>query len=389
MGQTSYIDRVRELLPSIRERAAECETLRRLPNETFAAFQEAGLLRCIQPSHWGGDELTPMDFYEGVMEVGTVCPSSAWFLGVVGVHNWQLGLFPEQAQRDVWGEDSSIQISSSYAPTGQVELADNGYGVSGRWFFSSGCDHCNWVFLGGLVPSDNPIPDMRTFLIPRSDYEIIDNWHVSGLAGTGSKIISVENAFVPEHRTHRMTDAYNLDNPGQKINDGALFRLPWACVFNFALVAPAIGAAQGALDTYRSYMQNKIAAIDGAKAADFPPAQRRLAEATAQIDAAKSEMRHSLQSLWEPANAGTAVPLRLRAQARWYAANAVQRSVKAVDLLFEASGGNAIFLDNPMQRYFRDVHAMRAHAFNDPDKAAQTFGYSELHPGKVPPYFDI
>jgi 3-hydroxy-9,10-secoandrosta-1,3,5(10)-triene-9,17-dione monooxygenase len=389
MDQQTFIERVRKLVPGIRERAAECESLRRLPDETCRQYQESDLLRCVQPSRWGGAELTPLDFYEGVMEVGAACPSSAWFLGVIGIHNWQLGLFPNQAQEDVWGEDTSVLISSSYAPTGKVERVDGGFQLSGRWFFSSGCDQCQWVFLGGIAPGEGPVPDMRTYLVPRSDYEIVDNWHVAGLAGTGSKIIAVENAFVPEHRTHRMQDAYNLDNPGQSVNTGPLFRLPWACVFNFALVAPAIGAAQGALDSYRGYMQNKIGALDGAKVADSPFAQRRLSEAAVEIDAAKAEVRSTWEAMWAFAEAGEGIPLDLRVRARWNAANAVMRSVRAVDLLFEASGGNAIFLDNPIQRFFRDVHAMRAHAFNNPDKAAQNFGFAELHPGEPPRDFAL
>ena len=136
-------------------------------------------------------------------------------------------------------------------------------------------------------------------------------------------------------------------------------------------------------------MRNKIAALDGSKAADSPSAQRRLSEAAGEIDAARSEMRTSLESMWVLAEAGEAIPLDLRARARWNAANAVSRCVRAVDLLFESSGGNAIFLDNPIQRYFRDVHAMRAHAFNNPDKAATTFGYSELHPDEAPPDFAL
>jgi hypothetical protein len=238
-----------------------------------------------------------------------------------GRDNWQLGLFPEEAQRDVWGKDTSVLITSSYAPTGKVERVDGGFRLSGRWSFSSGCDHCQWVFLGGVAPSDGPIPDMRTFLLPRSDYRIIDNWHVAGLAGTGSKDIVVEGAFVPEHRTHRFVDAYMFQNPGQAVNTGPLFRLPFGCLFAFAIAVPAIGAARGG------------------------------------------------------------------ARARWSAPNIVLRGVRAVDLLFEASGGRALFLDNPMQRYFRDVHAMRAHALNNPDKVSQVFGYAELHPGGTPPEF--
>lgn len=142
MTPESYLDRVRDLIPAIRERVDDTEELRRLPDETVKAFQEAGLFRAVQPKRYGGYELDLATFYQAVIEIGAVCASSAWILGVVGIHNWQMALFPKQAQDDVWGEDSSIQLSTSLSPTGQVERADNGFRLSGRWSFSSGCDFC-------------------------------------------------------------------------------------------------------------------------------------------------------------------------------------------------------------------------------------------------------
>ena len=387
MDRDAYLDRVRELIPGIRKRAAECEALRRLPDETFKEYQEAGLLRGLQPARWGGYELSPQTFFEAVAEVSAACPSSGWVLGVLGVHNWQHGLLADQAQKDVWGEDTSIQTSSSYAPTGKVELADGGFRLSGRWSFSSGCDPCQWVFLGGMVPNDGPAPDMRAFLLPRSDYEIVDDWHVAGLCGTGSKEIVVEDGFVPEYRTHSFVDAYNLANPGQQVNTGTSFKLPFGTVFAFAITAPAIGAAQGALDYYRGYIREKVSALAGSKVADDPFAQRRIAMAVAEIDAAKAEMSSTWDTVWALADAGETIPLEMRAKARWTAANIVQRCVRAVDLLFEGSGGHGIYLDNPMQRFFRDVHAMRAHAIHNPDNAALIFGYTELHPNEAPHEF--
>jgi 3-hydroxy-9,10-secoandrosta-1,3,5(10)-triene-9,17-dione monooxygenase len=387
MDDETYLRSAHQLSQELRDRATECESLRRLPDETVECYQRSGLLRALQPRRWGGFELSPLTFFEAVEAVAAACPSSGWFLGVVAVHNWQLGLFPEQAQRDVWGQDTSVLISSSYAPTGKVERVDGGFRLSGRWSFSSGCDHCQWVFLGGVAPSDGPIPDMRTFLLARSDYRIIDNWHVAGLAGTGSKDIVVERAFVPEHRTHRFVDAYMVQNPGQAVNTGPLFRLPFGCLFAFAIAIPAIGAARGAFEAYRTYMQAKVAAYDGSKVADDPFAQRRLSEAAVEIAAAEADVQDTWKAMCAQAEAGETIPLSARARARWSAANIVLRAVRAVDLLFEASGGRALFLDNPMQRYFRDVHAMRAHALNNPDKASQVFGYAELHPGGTPREF--
>ncbi len=188
MTPEEYLNRARALLPAIRERAPYMEQLRRLPDETFKEFQEAGLFRAIQPKRYGGYELDPGVFFQAGVEIGTVCGSSAWCLTVVGVHNWQLGLFPPQAQEDVWHEDTSLQISSSLAPTGTVERVDGGFLLRGRWSFSSGCDFCQWAVLGGIVPptQEDAPPDVRSFLVPRSDYIIDDNWHVMGLCGTGS-----------------------------------------------------------------------------------------------------------------------------------------------------------------------------------------------------------
>ncbi|HWZ67130.1 MAG TPA: acyl-CoA dehydrogenase family protein, partial [Stellaceae bacterium] len=216
MTPETYLDRVRALLPVLRERAPYAEKLRRLPDETFQDFQEAGLFRCIQPKRWEGYELDPETFYQAIVEVSAVCGSSGWILGVVGVHNWHLALFPPQAQEDVWGEDTSIQLSTSLAPTGTVERAPGGFRVSGRWSFSSGCDYCQWAALGGLAPAveSGMPPDARMFLVPRRDYTIDDNWYVTGLCGSGSKDIVVADAFVPEYRTHSYLDAFHLRNPG-------------------------------------------------------------------------------------------------------------------------------------------------------------------------------
>ncbi|MET0594555.1 MAG: acyl-CoA dehydrogenase family protein, partial [Polyangiaceae bacterium] len=166
------IQRARDLAPTLIARAEKTASDRKISDETIAEFKEAGLFRMLQPSRWGGLEVDPKVFFEVQMTVAAACPSSAWVLGIVGVHSWQMALFPLEAQNEVWGKDSSTLISSSYAPTGKVQRAEGGYRITGRWSFSSGCDHCQWVFLGGFVPSEveGKPPEMRTFLLPRADY---------------------------------------------------------------------------------------------------------------------------------------------------------------------------------------------------------------------------
>ncbi len=380
MTSETYLQRVRALLPALRERAAHAEQLRRLPDETVADFQEAGLFRCLQPKRYGGFELDPSILYQAIIEIGAVCGSSAWVLGVIGVHNWHLGLFAPEAQDDVWGKDTSIQLSTSLAPTGTVERADGGFRLRGRWSFSSGCDFCHWAVLGGIVPpleKDAP-PDARTFLVPRSDYVIDDTWYTVGLCGTGSKDLVVDNAFVPEYRTHSYRDAFYLTNPGAVVNDAPLYRLPFGLVFPACIGSPAIGVALGALAAFREQTTTRISPRDKSRVAEDPFAQLAMAEAAAEVTAARNSLLANFAEAMRLVRAGSEIPLAQRARYRWDTAKATDRSVRAVDRLFEASGGRGIFLDNPIQRAWRDVHAIRAHAGNNLEKAAFVFGRSEF-----------
>lgn len=370
------IVRAQVLKEALAARAAKADELRRVPDETIAEFREAGFFRMLQPTRWGGLEVDPTTFFDVQMTVASACPSSAWVLGVVAVHAWQLALFPLQAQEEVWGKDAGTLISSSYAPTGKVTRADGGYRISGRWSFSSGCDHCQWVFLGGLVPPEveGKPPEMRTFLVPRSDYRIDDNWHVAGLKGTGSKDIVVENAFVPEHRTHKLIDGFKRQSPGNAVNPSPLYRLPFGQIFVRSVSTSAIGAAQGALDAFLEIAAKRVAASDGAKVSEDPTTQTVCARAATLVDETRAVLRRNFEEMMTLVREGKDIAIDRRVRFRHDSAMAVVKSVEAVDLLFTASGGRAIFLGSPLLRYFLDVHAARAHYANNPDKPARNLG---------------
>ena len=172
----------------------------------------------------------------------------------------------------------------------------------------------------------------------------------------------VDDALVPEHRTHRFLDGFKMQSPGNQRNPGPVYRLPFGTVFSNAIAFPAIGAAQGALDSFREQTRSRLASYDRTKVADDSFTQVRFAQAAADIDAARERLRANWATLMASAKAGGPISMEFRARCRWDAANAVRLSVAAVSRLFEVSGGRAIYLDNPIQRAFRDVHAMRAEA---------------------------
>jgi 3-hydroxy-9,10-secoandrosta-1,3,5(10)-triene-9,17-dione monooxygenase len=370
---------VRDLLPTLRERAQETEDRRRIPAESIKSLQETGFFKLLQPVTHGGLEAHPLDFYTSVRLIASACGSTGWVSSVLGVHPWQLALFPAQAQDDVWGPDVDTRISSSYAPMGRAKPVDGGFRFSGRWSFSSGCDHATWVFLGGLVLGEDGKPvDFRTFLLPISDYTIEDVWDTVGLRGTGSNDIVVDDVFVPEYRTLSFMDTGKCVCPGQEVNTGPLYKLPFASVFSCSITTPVIGMATGAYESHVSYMAERVRASYGNKAAEDPFSQVRVAEAASDIDAAWLQLERNISEEYDLAVAGEKIPISLRLRVRRDQVRGTSRSIGAVDRLFENSGGKALNAGTPIQRFWRDAHAGRVHAINDPERALAMFGKSEL-----------
>jgi 3-hydroxy-9,10-secoandrosta-1,3,5(10)-triene-9,17-dione monooxygenase len=377
---TELIERARALLPALRERQALGDELRRIPDETIADFKAARFFDMLKPSRFGGLEVDPKTFFDVQTTIATACPSSAWVLGVVAVHAWQLALFTGEAQDEVWGRDREALISSSYAPTGKVTRAPGGFRISGRWSFSSGCDHCQWIFLGGMAPSETEgkPPEMRTFLLPRKDYRIEDNWHTAGLKATGSKDIVVDDVFVPEHRTHRLVDGFKCKNPGNALNPSPLYRLPFGQVFVRSVSTSAIGMAIGALEIFRESAAKRVAAGDGSKVAEEQATQHVVAHASSVIDEVRLVLHRNFDEMMALARDGQEIPLERRVRFRYDSSAAVAKCVEVIDEMFTASGGRAIFLGAPILRFFLDAHAARAHYANNPDKPSRNFGSVQL-----------
>jgi 3-hydroxy-9,10-secoandrosta-1,3,5(10)-triene-9,17-dione monooxygenase len=376
----NVVEGVRELLPMLRERAQEAEDARVVPVDSIKALEGTGFFRLLQPAAFGGFEADPMTFYTAVRLIASACGSTGWVSSVLGVHPWHVGLFTPEAQQEVWGSDQATRISSSYAPTGKATKVDGGHQVSGRWSFSSGCDHATWVLLGQIVTdADNRPTDFRTFLLPRAGYAIEDVWDTVGLRGTGSNDIVVNDVFVPEHRSLSFGDVFKLVVPGQELNKSPLYRLPYGSVFSYSITTPIIGMATGAYEAHVAYTRERVrVAYVGQKAAQDPFAQVRIAEAAAEIDGAWLALERNMSDLMGYARAGEQIPLDLRVRVRRDQVRGTGQAIRAVDRLFENSGGRALKSGTPIQRFWRDAHAGRVHAINDPERALSMYGGSEF-----------
>ncbi|MFC7343362.1 3-hydroxy-9,10-secoandrosta-1,3,5(10)-triene-9,17-dione monooxygenase oxygenase subunit [Saccharopolyspora griseoalba] len=375
---TEVLDAVHKLLPGIRDRAQQAEDERRIPAATIAELTEAGFFALLQPARHGGCEADPSSFYTAVKQLAAACGSTGWVASILGVHPWHLGLFDQRAQDEVWGDDPDTLISSSYAPMGKARVTDGGYRLTGRWSFSSGCDHASWVFLGGPVLKDDKAVDFCTYLLPRSDYQIADVWDTVGLRGTGSNDVIVEDVFVPQHRALSFLAMSQTRCPGHEVNTAPLYRLPWGTVHPSTITAPIIGMAQGAYDAHVEHQAARVRAAYGEQTKDDPFAKVRIAEAASEIDAAWLQLTGNIAEELALLRAGEDLPMSLRLRARRDQVRGTARAIEAVDRLFENSGGRALQRGTPIQRFWRDAHAGRVHAANDPERAYTMFGSGEF-----------
>jgi 3-hydroxy-9,10-secoandrosta-1,3,5(10)-triene-9,17-dione monooxygenase len=381
------IQRARELAPTLRERSTKAGEIRRIPDETIEDFHRLGFFKVCQPRRYGGYEMNPSIIFDLQLELGRGCASSAWVYGVLNVHSWQLALFPAEAQDEVWKEEPKTLISSSYMPVAKTEWVDGGVKISGRWSFSSGCDASQWVFLGGFVPTEEGgHPDMRTFLLPRSDYEIVDNWHTSGLRGSGSKDVVVKDAFVPHHRMHKFSDGFNQHSPGNELNTSPVYKYPFGQIHVRSVSTPAVGAALGALDIYREYMGSKVSQATGGKAKESFTNTKVAADAAAALDRELLVLRRNFEEMFGYLERGEKIPIDRRVRFRNDSAAAVSTATKVVQDLFISCGARAAFIDHPLNRHFQDIHTIRLHHANGPDTPAANFG-TVLFGGKNSDFF--
>ena len=368
------------LLPALRERAAQCEELRRIPEATLRDFHDAQLLRIHQPKRVGGAELE----FAAVVTYGALfaraCASTAWNWVNFAVHHMMLGIFPPKAQDEIWSASPDTLIASSLVfPAAKAKKVKDGYVISGRWPFSSGVDPSEWNMLGGLAWLDDNAPsEQRIFLLHKSQYQVIDNWFAGGLRGTGSNDVEAKEQFVPEHRTLAVADTKGGPTPGSAVNPGPLFQMPVFALFPYMLSGVALGIAEGLIDDFSMNAKNKSGKMTGARIAEIQSTQIRLAEATAFARASRLVQLANCREAQELIFSQKIPDQRTKARYRLEGAYAVDWAVRAVDVMFGLAGASGLYESGQVPRAFRDAHAVKQHFSFNTDIAGTTYGRAAL-----------
>lgn len=377
-------NRVREIIPSIAERAETTEANARVPQETVDALVTAGFFRIVQPREFGGYEQDFDILADLIQEIGAACTSTAWALGLLAAHQFLLASFPIEAQRDVWDGDADARLCGSYAPAGKAEVVDGGFVLTGRWSFASGCDAASWSACAALVEQVAGLPPKAAFLlVPRSDWRIDDDWQVIGLSGTGSKTIVLNKAFVPAHRILHFEETTSGDTPGARhYSDNPAFTVPMLSNIASCLASAGVGAAKGALDNYIRMVGSRTTrgAVAGgaAKMAEFPTIQIRVAEASASVDAAREILLRDLRLRVATARSTNPITVEERIESRRGQAFAVRLALAATEALNASTGGQGLTLKNPIQRAWRDVNAVGRHISFNWDAVGSMYGQLAL-----------
>lgn len=373
----TVLDNIEHIADLLEANAAAGEQLGRLTDETATALKSAGVVRMLQPKDFGGLESHPVDFFRAVLDIGVHDPSAGWVAGVVGVHPHELAHGDRRVQEEVWGQDPDTWVASPYAPMGRARPVDGGYIFNGRWNFSSGTDHCDWVMIGGLLTDQEgnvADPAAVHFVLPRSDYQIVEgSWDTMGLRGTGSKDLIVSDAFVPDYRTIEttgVTDGTGGKDPSRE--SIPLFRMPRNVMFSGAITAATLAMAKGTLAAYVAMTRSREGR--GGKAALDPFQLSAMGAAGADIDASVRHLLWDIERVFEIVSRGEVVPLEIRAEVRRNQVQASQRAAAAADNVFRLSGGGSLHHSGALQRRWRDTQAGMHHIQNGSGPIFQAYG---------------
>lgn len=353
-GGQSFLEAVRAAVPTIRALRFESEEKGRVSDVAVQAMIDAGVFRTFTPIQYGGTEIDPASFFEGIMMIGEADSSAAWIAGQLNCHAFEIALMDKRMQDEFWATGPDTRASSSYAPIGKPEPVEGGYLLNGTWTFSSGVDHAQWVILGGGA---------RNFVVPVSDVTIDhSSWSVSGLKGTGSKAVTLKDVFVPTYRIHELVDTYNDANLGWEVNNRPLYWMSFLGIFNSTATNTVIGTAMCGINTFIEQSRVRLTRQGtGAPIAQNPFLHLKLADVLTNVNGVRERHLSNWKALFDTACRGEeATPLE-RMRVRFESANANATCFESFAELWPIAGAAASASDNILQQVFRDLMAARNH----------------------------
>lgn len=363
----------RGLVPELRKLSPRINKARAVPVEVIAMLSDGGLMGLARPRMYGGPELD----VGLIFEIGRVLAegdgSTAWVYCVTNSHDHLVGLYPKEVQDAYWSSARPL-CASSYQPQGKVERVEGGFRLTGQWGFSSGIDHCDWVVVGSLIFPEAGPPTLGLFMLERGEFEVIDDWYVMGLSGTGSKSVAVRDLFVPAERVLDNADIFAGNTPGAKIHANPLYSASIWLLFGYSILAPTTGIARAAYNETVAAMRAKAVSPDPT----FPPRragiEMRLAEISVKLEACELLFQTSLEETEGLIMAGKPVSDEIRTRNRRNQAYIARTCREIVDSMMQMAGGRGLREDAPIQRALRDIYAISAHPGGNLDSAFGSFG---------------
>lgn len=361
----SAIEIARSFQPAIAARVDEIEAGRRLPADLAAGMAQAGLFRIALPKSLGGYELPPADIVATIEAIAQADASAGWCLMIGSTTAVSLAWLPHETAAEIFS-DPAIITGGVFAPMGKAVVEDGHYRVSGRWSWCSGSANCQWLFGGAMIHENGQLrtladgrPDARMMIMPRADVDLLDTWHVAGLKGTGSGDMAVKDLLVPRERSVSLV----ADRP---VEQGALYLFPVFGLLAIGIAGAASGNARAALDALKSGLSARRPMGSTKSAAERATVQVEYAKADAMLSAARALLFDALHSAWETACRTGDVSLETRARLRLSATHMVRTAADVTRIAYDLGGGSALYLESPLQRRFRDAHAMTQHMMVQP-----------------------
>ena len=384
LSGADLVARARDLVPALRQRAGAAEQAGRIPDESIQDCIDAGIFRAAVPKRFGGHEVDYRYIPQIIRELGRGCTSTSWVIGFLFYHNFQHGHFPEQAQQEMFGGEKGFTMSpGQIVSLGKADPVEGGYKLTGMWPYASGVHHGDYMLMSAPVTGSDPA-EVRRFIVPITEIKILDTWHVSAMAATGSHNVEVEGVFVPAHRSVNVVDFRENRGPGLEHNTGPLWQVPVITYLTYGALGVLVGGAEAIVEIVADILKDKVGAYSGAKLQQQMTSRVRLANNVMRLAATRALFDEKIGEVAERAAAGVAVTREQRLECRMVSSYIAQECYHIVMDVGQDGGSRSKFIDSPIQRFQRDIGSLATHALFETDSIGDQYG-GTLMGQEVPP----